>query len=440
VLRDFFEGLWLAWKTRREWNVFRDRLAAVAESSQPTVRDKWLKLVLSTDPVELCRAQAAIKSLWRPPQTVLVCESPVSAALTMSILRAPPIVRLRGNYQDEDFLKRHTIAIPEEESVDRLRGRFPDEWSSAWKSAKIVSNPQQIGRQVTEDQMVNAAHIRLRLYQSKSGLREKERNRDLRNWLLEICWQGLPEVQRAHDALWRSLRAGVPNELLAYVESLRSYVIFDTDEYDLLPCLIEYDYLVHVCGKYCMHVDIFCRIYKRDLAALLDLAQSCAGWVLYENVAILLDRPCEINLDSRRRLHNANGMAVKYRDGWGVYCWRGVTVSREVIEHPENITVQEIELEPVWEIQRVKIERYGFDRYVRDAKVQEIQRDDSGILYRQELASGAARLFVKVLNASAEADGTRKEYVLPVPSKVQTAHEAVVSTMRQRVEDYWPCG
>jgi hypothetical protein len=438
-----------------------DKLTAVAVGSQKIVCEKWLKLVLSTDPVELCRAQTAITRLFlagaqvegrslqscRPPRTTLLCESPVSAALTMLILRMPPIVRWRGNYFDEDFQYRHTASIPDAEPVDRWRGRFPDEvWSSAQRNANIVTDPQLVGQQVSEDQSVTTAHMRLRLYQSQGGLRENERNRDLRNRLLEICWQGLPEVQRAHDALWGAISAAIPNELLEYVESLRSYVIFDLDHYDLFSCLLEYDYLQHVCGRYYAdhgagmeRVDAFCRIYRPKLAALVELAESCPGWILYEDLAILLDRPCEIHFDTHQQPHNPNGMAVKYRDGWGVYCWRGIPVPREVVEHPERITVEEIEQERNADIRRVKIQRYGFDRYVRDARVREVQCDEFGILYRRDLASGEPALaFVKVIKASPEPDGRREEYVLPVSPNVQTAHDAVASTSGLRVEDYWP--
>src|SRR5262245_58444060 len=282
----------------QESHVPRDRVMAVAVDSQRIVCEKWLKLILSTDPLEPSRAQAAITSLFRagapvegssrpsrrPPQTILVCQSPASAALTMMVLRAPPLLRWRGNYLDDDFRCRHSPTNLDPQPVETWRARFPDGvWSSASRSAALAPSGQGVGRQVSADQQVTAAHMRLRLYQSKEGLRESKRDRVLRQDLLEICWQGLPAVGHTYEALWGAVCAAAPAELRAYVESFRPYIIFDGDEYDLLPDLIEYDYLQEVCGSDCTALDAFCRIYRDELAGLVELAGSCGGWVLYEN-------------------------------------------------------------------------------------------------------------------------------------------------------------
>jgi hypothetical protein len=60
-------------------------------------------------------------------------------------------------------------------------------------------------------------------------------------------------------------------------------------------------------------------------------------------------------------------MAVRFRDGWGVYVWHGITVPSWVIEHPEQISTDKINGEKNAEVRRVMIERYGFERYMLDA-------------------------------------------------------------------------
>jgi hypothetical protein len=90
--------------------------------------------------------------------------------------------------------------------------------------------------------------------------------------------------------------------------------------------LMAYDYGWHECGLE----------YGELLEGLLELAECCGWWAPYKDAVILQHRPCEIHLEKhrgvgldglsgtiavrRRRLHNADGMAVKFRDGWGLYC------------------------------------------------------------------------------------------------------------------------
>ena len=45
---------------------------------------------------------------------------------------------------------------------------------------------------------------------------------------------------------------------------------------------------------------------------------------------IVCARPTEIHRNTRGRLHNENGMAIKYPDGWGLYLLNGVRFSEEL--------------------------------------------------------------------------------------------------------------
>lgn len=84
------------------------------------------------------------------------------------------------------------------------------------------------------------------------------------------------------------------------------------------------------------------------------------------------------------------------------------------------------------------IELYGFERYLIDAKIKQIQHDDFGRLYRKEIQGEPAMQFVRVVNSTPEPDGSYREYCLPVRSTVKTAHEAVAKSFGLETATYNP--
>jgi hypothetical protein len=148
--------------------------------------------------------------------------------------------------------------------------------------------------------------------------------------------------------------------------------------------------------------------------------------------------PTVVNLDEQGRLHAASGPAFVWLDDIRVFSWHGVRVEDYVIEHPERITVADIETERNAEVRRVKIERYGLARYLADSGAREIHRDDYGVLYRREVPDEEPLVVVKVLNATPEADGSFKDYFLRVPPAMKTAREAVAWTFGKTSDDYGP--
>lgn len=132
------------------------------------------------------------------------------------------------------------------------------------------------------------------------------------------------------------------------------------------------------------------------------------------------------------------GPAILCRDGWPVYAIHGIRVPEYVVERPHEITTAAIDGEKNAEVRRVLIERFGFDRYLREAKVKQIQQDDFGRLYRKEVEGEPAMQFVRVVNSTAEPDGTFKEYCLPTRNTVKTAHEAVAQSFGLTIDQYSP--
>ncbi|HEX8861736.1 MAG TPA: hypothetical protein VGC06_22070 [Actinomycetes bacterium] len=178
----------------------------------------------------------------------------------------------------------------------------------------------------------------------------------------------------------------------------------------------------------------------QPLAGQVLIGRSAGWWWPFEQAVILTERPCALDpaRDEQGRLHHPTGPLVAYRDGWGVWAWHGVRVPRQLIERPDTITVEQIRATRNLEVRRVLLERYGPDRYLRDADATLAHVDEYGKLWRCDLPAEEPLTMVEVVNATPEPDGTHATYLLRVPPGVRTAKEAVAWTFDMATDDYHP--
>ncbi|MHC4644100.1 MAG: DUF6745 domain-containing protein [Planctomycetota bacterium] len=173
------------------------------------------------------------------------------------------------------------------------------------------------------------------------------------------------------------------------------------------------------------------------LRGLQTVAKNAGWWWPFVEVIVMSDRGVEIHQDDQGRLHNEDGPAYRYADGFSLYHVHGIKVPRDIIENPESITPERIENERNVEIRRIMILKMGMERYFEDAQFEEVSRDDRGTLYRREI-SGEPLQVVRVTNSTPEPDGTYKDYLLMVPPDVQTPTEAVAASFGLTPEQYNP--
>lgn len=169
-----------------------------------------------------------------------------------------------------------------------------------------------------------------------------------------------------------------------------------------------------------------------------NLVLEGAGFVMHRDFCFVSNFPEFIEMDERNRLHCQTGPAIKWRDGWCVNYWHGVSVPKWVIESPEKITIETINAATNQEFRRVMIEQYGVGRYLIDSGATELQRDKFGVLYCQRIDQGEPLSIVRVINSTPEPDGTYKEYFLRVPPHMRSAEEAVAWTFGLEPDDYNP--
>jgi hypothetical protein len=160
--------------------------------------------------------------------------------------------------------------------------------------------------------------------------------------------------------------------------------------------------------------------------------------IMHADFCMVSDRPEFIKRDAQSRPHCEDGPFCRWRDGWELFYWHGVAVTRQIIEFPETLTVGQISVEANAEVRRVMIERYGAKRYLLDSGAKRCHEDDFGTLYRAERGDDTELVMVKVVNSTPEHDGTYKDYFLRVPPTVQTAREAVAWTFGKNEKSYAP--
>lgn len=159
-------------------------------------------------------------------------------------------------------------------------------------------------------------------------------------------------------------------------------------------------------------------------------------------------RPEVLTVDAQNRPHHDSGPFCRWRDGVALYAWHGVYCPAWVIESPESITAEDVLKEENAEVRRVMIERVGEEQFIAAGGGAHLHSDAYGSLYR--LADET--LAVRVINGTAEADGSRKVYWLyPHPElrpmtadgelgdkQPLTAHAAVASTYGLTAAQYQP--
>jgi hypothetical protein len=373
----------------------------------------WVQLGHCTAPLDRSAAAEAIGSVYealglaRP--AVLFFSSPLMCLLAAGVLEArvksdPDTGRtrwgelrrlLRSSGGLRKLLRRQLAeqgccSYPSRESPWRLYAHVP-----GLAAAGILSK-YGIGE---IDKFRSRFNVAIRDYLAK----------DLYRLIWDSCLDGLTGLEdEISDQLWRGLETRLAggwlsdeplNHMGGSWMSIKSAV---------------FDYCARIGVKYPPEE-------QEVLAAWIRQTERCHWWFPYDEIALASDRPRILSVDEGGRLHNECGSALEYRDGFGLHAWHGVLVGSRVITAPESIAPRDIEAEPNAEVRRVMLERYGWQRYIRDCGatvVDEVPEDHHIVglrgarLLRKELAGEPEPVvYLEMVNATPERDGTVRRYL-----------------------------
>jgi hypothetical protein len=178
------------------------------------------------------------------------------------------------------------------------------------------------------------------------------------------------------------------------------------------------------------------RGWRRRLDTLID-AQSAGWWWPHLDFVAVSERPVLVHTDTTGdapgRLHCATGPAIEWSDGWSLYFWHGTRVPAWVVQGP---SIPAIHAESNVEVRRCAIEAMGWDAYIAAARLSLVDTavdpgnpDHEIRLYDvPESVWGAPARVLLATNGSAERDGTRRRYGLPVPGDLTDAVQAAAWT------------
>jgi hypothetical protein len=213
----------------------------------------------------------------------------------------------------------------------------------------------------------------------------------------EELWKTVPEVTEADlDAL---ILAGLEEEQL---DSARA------DLKAKLPMVVEEVERLVKENKSSFHAainqvleDSLLFYYWRSRAAFFEGGKICGvvydeekynrfleicnnlSWVIpYSDICITCANPIKATWDDQGRTHCDDGPAVVFKDGWQIWSIEGHLVDEDLVMRPEAQTLEEIANEANTELKRIRINRYGWDRYLTEsqAEVIDFKKSPNGTL------------------------------------------------------------
>ena len=171
-------------------------------------------------------------------------------------------------------------------------------------------------------------------------------------------------------------------------------------------------FLVEVCGW-----------RPKCLPAIECYRDAClAGsyWWPNKDFCMVAARPITLHRNDSGQLHNTAGMSISWPDGWGLWLINGTTVDEQVVMRPETQTIQQIDAEKNEDVRSIRIERFGWPRYLEESASRLLDARHNAIENTREALfvspKGERRLVCTC--------PTGRVFALGVPQQVQTCEQA----------------
>ena len=156
-----------------------------------------------------------------------------------------------------------------------------------------------------------------------------------------------------------------------------------------------------------------------QLQGLSEISQSAGWFVPFEHICFICERHSILRRNAEGQLHCEDGPAVQYPDGWSVYAINGILCDEQIIMRPETQNVKQINNESNADRRAIRIERFGWTRYLKESKaklIDERANDVEGTLEALYSIKGNRR-FVATCP-------TGRVFTMGVPESVRTCEQA----------------
>jgi len=122
------------------------------------------------------------------------------------------------------------------------------------------------------------------------------------------------------------------------------------------------------------------------------------------------------------------------------YYFDNIRIPPNYYTKPESLTVEEVLGHPNAEVRYVGMKALGMEKVLAHKKTKVVHRDEEKgmVLFRINGVFDEPVSYLKVVNSTAEPDGTFKNYYLCVPPTMKTCREAVAWTFNMKDSEYNP--
>ena len=122
------------------------------------------------------------------------------------------------------------------------------------------------------------------------------------------------------------------------------------------------------------------------------------------------------------------------------YYFDNIRIPPHYYTKPESLTVEEVLAHPNAEVRYVGMKALGMEKVLEHKKTKVIHTDEESgmILFKISGVFEDPVCYLKVVNSTAEPDGTFKNYYLCVPPTMKTCKEAVAWTFNMTASEYSP--
>jgi hypothetical protein len=236
------------------------------------------------------------------------------------------------------------------------------------------------------------------------------------DWLTQQ-WQ--PVAQELDNLLWQPLIQPRLDELLAHYQPLLA---------DLGTMIAAMGLSVQFVQDapfplfdFCAQV-LSCNHDRQLWAALQAVTMKCGTIIPYENVCLVINRPCRLLLDEQSRLHGEGEPAIAYPDGSYLYLFHGVHLPPKYADvHPHQWQASWLLAEENGELRRALIQGIGYARICQELAAVELDawREYSLLRIHQEIDIEPIHLLKMTCPSTGFIHATR------VPPTIQSAREAI---------------
>lgn len=162
----------------------------------------------------------------------------------------------------------------------------------------------------------------------------------------------------------------------------------------------------------------------------LTIRECAWGAYFSESIAAISDRPAEIHWNDAGQIHHESGPAIRWRDGWSIWCIGGVLVDEEIVLSPERQLLADIKGERDAEVKRIRINRWagagatpadGWCKYLKAIGAKTVDSRENLIentLEKLLRSSAGEKLLV------CACPSTARVYALEVPAEIRSCEQA----------------